>query len=335
MARILAILLFSWVQYTKSQALVELDTINALAHARALKCDQGFIYLGDNLGRCFVYNELTNELSLRSGFLPEIRDVEVSATRVFWMQTGDTGKVYANNDPQPVLYPRLEGKSIFLNGISLNDSVLFAMGDPVNNEFQLFLSRDLGRTWKTIHGVLAKSGEAGYAASGTTVHLVENRLYFVSGGSVSRLFIGKRFGKSWKSYPIPFSKGEGEGAYSLCIIDRKNLVVVGGNYQFPARRSKVCFTSSNGGKSWKEATTPPMGYRSCVIHFEGVTYACGTNGIDYSTDNGIHWVPWIKGSFIAMDVAKGEPEKLWVTTKNNLGLYAFEPLRIAGNNNKP
>jgi hypothetical protein len=78
-----------------------------------------------------------------------------------------------------------------------------------------------------------------------------------------------------------------------------------------------------------------MGYRSCVIHYEGVTYACGTNGLDFSSDNGVHWTPWIRGSFLAMDVAKGVPDKLWVTTKNNLGLYAFEPVRIAWIINKP
>ncbi|MFZ9582362.1 MAG: hypothetical protein ACO28O_05245 [Crocinitomicaceae bacterium] len=318
-----------------SQEIIELDSLNPLAHARAIRCLGDKIYLGDNLGRCLSYSVTSQELKLLRQQQPEIRDVEASPKGVFWMQTADEGIVFTNESITPSLFPKAGGKSVFLDGIAIQDSVVFVMGDPIDGEFQLFLSKNLGRTWEAIHGVLAKTGEAGYAASGTTVHLLEKRLYFVSGGTESRIFIGKRWGKRWKSYSIPFENGEGEGAYSLCIIDRKNLVAVGGNYQFPSRRTKVCFTSSDGGKSWKEATTPPMGYRSCVIHYEGVTYACGTNGLDFSTDNGMHWTPWIRGSFLAMDVAKGVPDKLWVTTKNNLGLYAFEPVSIAWIINKP
>jgi len=51
------------------------------------------IYLGDNLGRCFVFNPITQELTLLNFLQPEIRDVEVNQFGVLWMQTGDTGKV--------------------------------------------------------------------------------------------------------------------------------------------------------------------------------------------------------------------------------------------------
>jgi hypothetical protein len=216
---------------------------------------------------------------------------------------------------------------VFLDGIAVKDSLVFAMGDPINGEFSLFLSRDYGLTWKTIPGIKAEASEAGYAASGTTVHIADKRLIFVTGGLRSRIFIGKRFGKKWKSYALPFKSGEGEGPYSLCVIDRQHMVVVGGNYQLPNRRSSVCYITSNGGKTWKEAVEPPFGYRSDVIHVQGVTYACGSNGIDFSTDHGNTWVKWLTGSFISMDVSGDE--KLWITTKSNLGLLVVEPVQIA------
>jgi hypothetical protein len=216
---------------------------------------------------------------------------------------------------------------VFLDGIAVKDSIVFAMGDPINGEFPLFLSRDYGLTWKTIPGIKAEATEAGYAASGTTVQIADNRLIFVTGGLRSRIFIGKRLGKKWKSYALPFKSGEGEGPYSLCVIDRKNMVVVGGNYQFPDRRASVCFISSDGGKTWKESAEPPFGYRSDVIHFQGVTYACGSNGIDFSTDHGNTWVKWLPGAFLAMDISADE--KLWITTKSNLGLVVVEPIRMA------
>ena len=310
-----------------AQELIELDTFTHTAHARALRCHSAFVYVGDNQGRCFSYNPITKELVLMNLVQPELRDVEVNKLGVLWMQTGDTGKVFLNAGIQPVLFPRPNGLGVFLDGIAVKDSIVFAMGDPIDGAFSLYLSRDYGLSWKTIPGIKAEASEAGYAASGTTVQIADNRLIFVTGGLRSRIFIGKRLGKKWKSYALPFKPGEGEGPYSLCVIDRQHMVVVGGNYQLPDRRVSVCYISSNGGKTWKESTVPPFGYRSDVIHFQGVTYACGSNGIDFSTDHGNTWVKWLPGSFLAMDVSADE--KLWITTKSNLGLVVVEPVRIA------
>lgn len=326
--RILVLWLFIvTLNLSSAQELIELDTFTHSAHARALQCHSAFVYLGDNQGRCFSYNPITKELVLMNLVQPELRDVEVNKLGVLWMQTGDTGKVFLNAGVQPVLFPRPDGLAVFLDGIAVKDSIVFAMGDPINGVFSLYLSRDYGLTWKTIPGIKAEDSEAGYAASGTTVQISENRLIFVTGGLCSRIFIGKRLGKKWKSYALPFKSGEGEGPYSLCVIDRKHMVVVGGNYQLPDRRSSVCFITSNGGKTWKESAEPPFGYRSDVIHFQGVTYACGSNGIDFSTDHGNTWVKWLPGSFLAMDISADE--KLWITTKSNLGLVVVEPVRIA------
>jgi photosystem II stability/assembly factor-like uncharacterized protein len=48
--------------------------------------------------------------------------------------------------------------------------------------------------------------------------------------------------------------------------------------------------STDGGQSWQASKNPPSGYRSSVIYSKGVYYACGTNGIDYSTDHGQNWL---------------------------------------------
>jgi len=327
--RILIFLLsFGILWQISAQVLIELDSISTEAHARGLRCYKGLVYLGDNKGRCFSYNPFTNTLILLNQVQPEIRDVEVHKQGVLWMQTGDTGKVFLNSDIQPVLFPCPNGLGVFLDGFAVMDSLVFAMGDPMYGEFPLFLSKDYGLSWKSIPGIKAEASEAGYAASGTTVQIVDKRLIFVTGGLHSRIFIGKHLGKKWKSYTLPFQSGEGEGPYSLCVIDRQHMVVVGGNYKLPERRTSVCYISKNGGKTWMEAAEPPFGYRSDVIHFQGVTYACGSNGIDFSTDLGNTWVKWLPGSFLAMDISVDE--KLWITTKSNLGLIMVEPIRMAG-----
>lgn len=309
-----------------AQVPIYLDSLNPKAHARGLAISDQVIYVGDNLGRCFKYFPSSNELHAIRQVGPEIRDIAITAKGVLWMQTGDTGKVFKDDAREPILFPVINGKSVFLDGIACRDSLVFAMGDPVDNEFALFFSKNYGRTWETIRGVMANPEEAAYAASGSTVQLDSKHLYFVSGGETSRFWVRKIKGKRWKSFDIPYKKESGEGPYSLCVIDPKHMVVVGGNYQFPNRRSSVCYISNNGGKSWKESAEPPFGYRSDVIYFQGVTYACGSNGIDFSTDLGNTWVKWLPGAFIAMDISADE--KLWITTNSKLGLLMLEPVKI-------
>ncbi len=67
------------------------------------------------------------------------------------------------------------------------------------------------------------------------------------------------------------------------------MVAVGGDYTRPNESANTCFYSIDGGLSWLASKNPPSGYRSCVIFAFGVYYACGTNGIDYSTNTGITW----------------------------------------------
>ena len=67
------------------------------------------------------------------------------------------------------------------------------------------------------------------------------------------------------------------------------MLVVGGDYTKASGIEKNCFFTKDGGKSWQASTTPPTGYRSCVIYTDGIYYACGTNGMDYSQDGGQTW----------------------------------------------
>jgi hypothetical protein len=48
------------------------------------------------------------------------------------------------------------------------------------------------------------------------------------------------------------------------------------------------------------AETQTRGYRSCTHYKNGVLYACGTNGIDFSTDKGKNWKPFMNGTYMAM-----------------------------------
>jgi hypothetical protein len=270
-------------------------------HARAFDGE----YIGTNNGEIYRLNYLNDEFQLvnKSDTFPEIRDIQSSfRNEVVAMQTGKNGAIIfidssGNITRTPFFEKNDTTKSIFLDGMSFAGNIGFLMGDPVNSHFSLFKSVDGGRTWNPCEGkIKAFSGEAAFAASGSTVEIIDGNFSFVSGGLKSRYFISSDKGNSWRFYDIPFPSCESCGTYSMCYLpksllelDPNKIVVVGGDYTKPNESKNTCFYSLNGGKSWKKPKKSPSGYRSCVIVSNEVLYCCGTNGIDYSTDFGKTW----------------------------------------------
>jgi photosystem II stability/assembly factor-like uncharacterized protein len=213
------------------------------------------------------------------------------------MQSGDEGLVIqtdwegkSNTSFYLKTTANKELKNVFLDGIAIEKKLGFLMGDPIDGYFTLYFSTNAGEHWNPCSGkIKAFDGEAGFAASGSTVQIHAGVFYFVSGGLKSRIHLSKNKGKTWESTEIPFESKDSAGPFSLAIKDKLNMCVVGGDYTKASGIEKNCFFTKDGGKSWQASTTPPSGYRSCVIYTDGIYYACGTNGMDYSTDNGLKW----------------------------------------------
>jgi photosystem II stability/assembly factor-like uncharacterized protein len=190
-------------------------------------------------------------------------------------------------------------KGMFLDAMEFwNEHAAIVVGDPINGRFFISRSFDGGSTWQDIafdKRPLADSGEACFAASGTNVRALDrDEAVFVSGGLRSRVFS--------KNNPItiPIIQGkETTGANSIAVWDNKKLkggkrmIVVGGDFNSDSSTTKNCFYTNDRGKSWKEPSTPPYGYRSCVEYLtKKDVFSCGINGVDYSMDGGKNW-KWI------------------------------------------
>lgn len=268
-------------------------------HARSIQnFSTNELILGTNDGTfLFVSKSKKKPVSM---FLPssnyqikEIRDLDKNPWFLFFMQSNDSSHLLRKDwegKEDSILPFTHHGKPVFLDGIALKDSLGFLLGDPVDGDFALFRTLNHGRTWEACPGkVKSQTNEAAYAASGTTNHIIEGDFVFVSGGEKSRLIWSSDLGQTWKSYSIPFESCPTCGAYSMGFKNRQELVVVGGDYKRPNEKRKTCFYSYNGGLTWEESLIPPNGYRSCVLYANGVYYACGTTGIDYSTNTGITW----------------------------------------------
>lgn len=169
------------------------------------------------------------------------------------------------------------------------------IGDPIDGRFFILRSFDGGQSWQELpaeNRPQAFDGEACFAASGSNITAISpTEAVFVSGGTHSRFFHRD------SSYTLPLNQGkESTGANAVAAYrshprgTATHLVVVGGDFLHDQLDSAACAWSQDGGKSWFAPTRPPFGYRSGVAWIDpNRLIACGTSGVDLSTDRGMSW----------------------------------------------
>lgn len=289
-------LLFS-IQYGKNPRL----------HARGLTADKKKIFIAASDGKLYIIDRKTETVEDRDyNRNVELRDIEVSKKYIVLLASGDSSStITINRKTEEYVINKYQG--LFLDGISLVKNSLFMMGDPRGDRFMLFYSNDNGESW-TQPDSLPQSiqSEAGFAASGTNVQMTyKNDWYFVSGGMDSRMYFSQDAGKTWNDFDLGFNPCESCGAFSFVILpDNKTFIAVGGDYTKPNERIGTCRISNDGGTTWHSPKEDLMGYRSNVMYHKGILYACGTNGIDVSSDFGESWSEFAKGNYFVMSVFK-------------------------------
>lgn len=221
------------------------------------------------------------------------------------LSTVDGGKTWREN------YKNTDSAAFF-NGMDFWDGQNgMVFGDPMNHKMQLLRTDDGGLTWKNISEQLKKPmqvGEAGFAASGTSIKAAGNgKVWIATGGVVSNIYHSANYGRSWKVFKCPILQGESStGVFSIDFFDENNGVAVGGNYLNDKDNQNNVLLTHNGGKKWKKPDQPVSGYRSGVVFVtKDFLVATGTSGTDISTDGGKRWQNISNLSFNAVKTADG------------------------------
>lgn len=279
------------------------------SHSRALLVDGNILLTGSSDGTIYLHKLGANDqvLLFQQPNIKEIRDLEKVGDGYLAMQSANSSKLISiskNGNLKILKEPQFD--EVFFDGMDFLGEKGFLMGDPHGGFFNLFISEDGGKTWSRTEGnVEAHLDEAAYAASGSTAHILnDSTLVFVSGGMTSRFFKSKDFGKTWKITTLPYYPGPSTGPYSMCFANDSSAVMVGGDYKDVDLKLNSSFYSKDGGESWLNPENPTRGYRSCVIHHNGVYYSCGTNGIDLSENGGKDWAAFADGNYIALAIWK-------------------------------
>lgn len=209
--------------------------------------------------------------------------------------TGDLSRLYKTTDGGKnwrLLFTNPD-KDGFWDALLMNaaDKSGIVLGDPVNGRFRIYVTRDSGETWETAAQLpVAIEGESVFAASNSSMAIVNGRLLFATGGTVSRLL-----GASGPLSSLPFPRNPSGGAFSVAyeIAKAPMMIAVGGDYKNPNDAAQAAAFSSDGGKTWQTPVTAPRGYRSAAAWDaqREVWISVGPNGTDLSRNNGLDWTP--------------------------------------------
>jgi len=209
------------------------------------------------------------------------------------------------------------------------------LGDPVHGTFVVFDTPDSGGTWVARKSPdLALNGVdlGGFAASNSLFPADQDGAHtphiFASGGKGGAVvWIETNAGTSvgmaspstmtlshWSRVVVPLAGGnESSGIFSIArrtesvpyrntVSVRETLMAVGGDYQKPDKSTGTAAWSVDHGLHWTAAAKPPHGYRSAAAWSPefNTWIAVGTNGSDFSSEDGKTWSPLDDGNWNAL-----------------------------------
>ena len=229
---------------------------------------------------------------------------------------------------------------MFLDAMDFNGPEGICIGDPLSiggagkKLFFIIRTFDGGDTWTPVPLYQlppANDHEAIFSASGTNISFLNHPDFeyaFVTGGTISNLFMMGRPGKLNKMVNIPINQGiASTGTFSVATDKLNKYYCIGGDYKEPANQYDNFYYTTDAGKKWgTPSVAPPFGYRSCIqLINEKTIVACGPNGIDLSQNGGKEWLDISKEGFNVCMVSPnkkqvffgGEKGKIAVLNLNN------------------
>jgi photosystem II stability/assembly factor-like uncharacterized protein len=230
----------------------------------------------------------------------EFRDVEAFGAATAYLLSagpGEDSRIYKTTDggkTWTLQFKNADPKGFF-------DALAFwdvthgiALGDPVNEQFQLLVTEDGGANWKPLAPRRlppALPNEGAFAASGTClITHGKNDVWFGTGGAkVARVFHSTNRGLDWSVSETPIQAGiDSAGIFSIAFRDREHGMIVGGDYRKPNDPGATAATTTDGGKTWTRCDKP-FPYRSCVAWAKDRWIAVGTSSSHTSEDGGKTW----------------------------------------------
>jgi photosystem II stability/assembly factor-like uncharacterized protein len=294
------------LEFNGNKTAVSIDTLfTDKISIRAIEIDQNKVWYAADNNRFGNVDLLTNQRVERTITLDslklEFRSIAQTKSDIYILSVGNPALLYKINkkDLSYKLVYRENHEKVFYDAIHFIDNKKgIAIGDPTEDTFSIIITVDGGATWNKIpSNNLPKLvlGEAAFAASNTNICVKGNRIFLVSGGIKSRVFVSDDFCKTWQVHETPIIQGQSmTGIFSADFLNEKTGIIVGGNYDAQSDNNANKAITFDGGQSWKlVGINQGFGYASCVQFVPNTNgkniLSVGTTGIYSSTNQGENW----------------------------------------------
>lgn len=257
------------------------------------------------------------DISVKSDVVTDFRDIEVfdeKTALVLGVGTGKPSRVYKTQNggiSWQLLFVNPDEKGFFDAMGFFNQKVGLVLGDPIDGYFVIYKTEDGGKSFRRIAKNKippVKKDEAAFAASGNTL-LVDNKgkAWFTSGGNGAFVYSSSDFGESWKKETVPLhDKTATSGGYALALNDKKQLFVLGGDYQ--KRHDEYVHISTKVKDSWLvPGGEVARGLRTAMSCSGGLCLNTGKHLTSISFDGGANWQLFgFEGYYTMASPKKGE-----------------------------
>ncbi len=272
-------------------------------------------------------NWVTHHIVYRDSIIPNFRSIAYNSKDIFALSIENPALLYKITDNKPILVYLEEHPKAFYDSMQfLDDKNGIAMGDPTEDCLSIIYTDNSGKTWQKIACNTipkAKEGEAAFAASNTNITSVGSTVWLASGGNSSRVYKSTDKGKNWSVFDTPIIQGTAsQGIYSIHFYDKKNGIVIGGDYSKPNENRKNKAITNDGGVTWElvaDGTEP--NYKSCVQYVPNSNgkeiFAVGKTGISYSNDAGLTWKKISDEAYFSIQFVNGN--MAWLSGNNKIG----------------
>ncbi|MEZ4837607.1 WD40/YVTN/BNR-like repeat-containing protein [Flavobacterium sp.] len=285
---------------------LEIDTLlSDTMSVRAITLEKDKVWFATDKGT-FGYckfdksNRLIKQITSDS-IKPHFRGIAKNSSSIFLISTENPAVIYRVSKKDNLATKVFEDKhpKAFYNGIQFwNDYEGIAMGDPQNDCLIIAITRDGGETWEKVPCKdlpKIEIGEAGFAASNTSLVVKGNNTWIVTGGTKARIFSSKDKGKTWTVHETPMNQGKPmAGIFTADFYNDTIGIIAGGDYENQNENSKNKALTINSGQSWILISDgEAFGYTSCIqfVPESGglLAVSVGPQGIYFSDDSGNFW----------------------------------------------
>ena len=196
------------------------------------------------------------------------------------------------------------------------------MGDPISDQFMIMTTKDGGESWQSQTNVpKLEQKEAAFAASGQTLIINREMVWFTSGGLQASVYQSRDRGHHWQKQAVPLYKGtQTAGGYSLATNSQGRLFVMGGDYL--QRDGLYNNLATLNHLHWQAIATSQNGLRTSLACVKDICIATGKLSSDISVDGGKTWRSYSTSGFYTL--AHSRQAILGGGAKGKVGILKIE-----------